>query len=100
MTQRVLITLLGCALPFALYWLYQRQRARAAAREQWPILILWLTGAILAAETLVLTALSQKGLPEGRYVPAQWENGRIIPPHVVPDAAPKPGPPPTGPSAP
>jgi purine-cytosine permease-like protein len=89
MTQRFLITLLCFAIPFALYWLYERQRKGRTGREQWPHLVLWLVGAILAAETLVVAALTQKGLPEGRYVPAQLEDGRIIPPHVIPNDPPK-----------
>jgi hypothetical protein len=104
LTRRYLITLACFALPFILYWVYdlmQRRRLKAAAgsaalarREAWPLTILWLAGAVLAAETFILAALSEHGHSgEGRYVPAQWRDGKIVPPHYLP-LAPPPTPPP------
>jgi hypothetical protein len=110
-TRRYLITLACFALPFILYWIYdvvQRRRLRAtsgsaalARREAWPLTILWLAGAVLAVETFILAALSEHGSSgEGRYVPAQWRDGKIVPPHyvpILPSAPPQPASPPSAP---
>lgn len=96
---RFIITLLAFAIPFALYGLYvavQRRRRREGARDPWPIAVLWLTGAVLAVETLALTAVTQPP-GGGVYYPSRLEDGRIVPYHYGkrPD-----GPPPRSPTAP
>lgn len=88
---RFVVTLLAFAAPFALFWLYTRLQARtqrAGAKDPWPMAVLWLTGAILAVETMALTAISAPA-PGGVYVPARIEDGRVVPWHYE-QAQPKP----------
>ncbi len=103
MTRRILITLACFALPFILYWIYdwmQRRSARVTAgstalarREKWPMTILWLAGAVLAVETMIVAAVSDPGYRgNGRYVPAHMEDGKIVPDRFEPAPPPAPKP--------
>jgi hypothetical protein len=64
MPRRFVFTLICIALPFALYALYERTRSGALAkgRDPWPMTVLWLTGAVLAIEAMVVTVLQDGGL--------------------------------------
>jgi hypothetical protein len=86
---RFVIVLIAFALPALLFWLYLRLQKRAAetgARDPWPLAVVWLTGAVLAVETLALTAMTPQPLG-GVYIPARVENGKVIPPQYEPKPA-------------
>ena len=90
MIRRYLITLAALATPFLLYWLYAVWRARAGRgatrpRDPWPTAILFLCGAVIAAETLVIAVLDEPRVRDGRYIPAHLENGRLVPAQTIPD---------------
>lgn len=83
---RFVITLLAFALPFGLFFLYTRmqaRRAKAGRKDPWPMAVLWLTGAVLAVEALALSAVTAPS-PNGVYVPARIEDGRVVPYHYAP----------------
>lgn len=69
MAGRFLITLLAFALPFLLYGAYRwvQARRKAEGRDPWPMMVLWLVGAVLAAETLALGALDPANSQRDRY---------------------------------
>lgn len=72
--QRFVITLIAFALPFVIYAVYDwLRRRKGAGRDPWPMTVLWLFGAVLAVETLVLAAISTPGQPERFTPPYQIE---------------------------
>jgi len=92
---RVFFTIvLPLALPTALYLLWMRIAQRAPRGPQdgesvrWAALPwVWLGGAgvlLLALVLFVVTVHFGTSQP-GIYVPPRWENGKIVPGHVVPD---------------
>jgi amino acid transporter len=72
MTQRLLLMVLAFAVPFATYWIYRRlaKREEAAGRAPWPVTILFVAGALLAAQAFALTALTERSIPPN-YEPAR-----------------------------
>jgi hypothetical protein len=90
MTRVLLQYLLPLLLPTLVYlawwWAFGRHRPDGApltARLQqgaffWPIL----AGFVLLAASLVVTALTQRERPNGRYVPPAYRDGRIVPGHI------------------
>ena len=58
MLRRLILPILAFALPFAAYWAYRRFRARDP-HNAWPVTVLFVAGAILAAQTLVIAALTE-----------------------------------------
>lgn len=86
MLRRWIVALVALALPFVVYWIYQKleRRRTQAGQDPWPFAILWLTGLVLAVETLFAAALSEPRL-QGRYVPAQLEeSGAVSPARIEP----------------
>lgn len=86
MLRRLIIPLLALALPFIVYWVYQKleRRRTQAGQDPWPFAILWLTGLVLAVETLFAAALSEPRT-QGRYVPAALqESGEVSPARIEP----------------
>lgn len=80
---RILLTyVLPLILPTALYLLWAR---RAAARGLSPdIPYPWLAAAGVALLALTVFALSLRGgTPGGKYEPPRYEDGRVVPGHVV-----------------
>src|SRR5262249_3464516 len=87
---RVFFTIvLPLLLPTALYlvWLRVAHRSREDGAVRWAALPwIWLAGAgpmLLALVLFVVTVPFGTGAP-GTYVPARWEDGRIVPGHVEP----------------
>jgi len=58
MLRRWVLPIVAFALPFALYWLYRAFRARDPAKA-WPMTVLFVAGAVLAAQTLIIAALTE-----------------------------------------
>lgn len=92
--RRFLIHLLPFLVPFVLYALWlTAQRRRAANREDAPS---WERApwAPLTAIGMALVFLSLLGLAflgregGGRYVPAHYENGEVVPGRMAPPAVP------------
>jgi hypothetical protein len=81
MIRRFLITLACIAIPFLLYWLYTRIKKQGdkAGRDPWPLAILWLTGAVIAIEAMVLSVVADKGLTAPPVSPAALEQQRNQP---------------------
>lgn len=55
---RRLVPILAFALPFAAYWLWRRARAQTGVKA-WPLTILFVAGAVLAAQTMLIAAVSE-----------------------------------------
>jgi hypothetical protein len=86
LNTRLLIVVAAIALPFAAFWLYRMlMRRRGRGADPWPTTLLWIAGAVLAAEALALAVLSEKATPPGRYEPARLEGDRIVPERIVPE---------------
>lgn len=82
---RLALALAAFAGPFLLSWMYlrdARQRRGADAR-----MVLIVIGALLAAETFVVAALSRPDR-QGRFEPARIEQGVIQPGRIVPEPRP------------
>lgn len=56
--RRLFLPIVAFALPFAAYWIYRRFKARDPARA-WPLTVLFIAGAVLAAQTMVIAALTE-----------------------------------------
>jgi cytochrome c oxidase assembly factor CtaG len=56
--RRLLLPLIAFAAPFLIYWLYRRFRVRDPEKA-WPLTVLFVAGAVLAAQTLVIAALTE-----------------------------------------
>jgi predicted PurR-regulated permease PerM len=66
MILRFLEIVFAIVLPFLIYGVYrfiQRRRGRVG-KNPWPVTVLFLVGAFLAAQTIVLAALTDKRLPD------------------------------------
>jgi len=85
MLRRLIIMLLAFAAPYAAYWLFARWQARRGIVNPWPTAVLFLAGAAIAAEALIVAAVEEPRVRGGRYVPAHLENGRLEPARTVPD---------------
>lgn len=83
MMLRVFIALAALAGPFVLYALYLRL-ARRSGSGRWPLTILFLVGALLAAETFLLNALQRPNI-QGRFEPARLEDGVVRPGRIIPE---------------
>lgn len=82
---RLALALAAFAGPFLLSWLYlrgARQRPGGTTRT-----LLIVIGALLAAETFVVAALS-RGDRQGRFEPARLEHGEVQPGRIVPEPRP------------
>ena len=58
MMRRWLLPLIAFAAPFAIYALYRAFRARDPDKA-WPMTVLFVAGAVLAAQTLIIAALTE-----------------------------------------
>jgi hypothetical protein len=58
MLRRWLLPIVAFALPFAFYAVWRAFRARDPAKA-WPVTVLFIAGAVLAAQTLVIAALTE-----------------------------------------
>ncbi|MEO8812920.1 MAG: hypothetical protein ABI376_08430 [Caulobacteraceae bacterium] len=86
MARVLLVRALLFALPFAA-WFAWREVARRTGRPMGSTPWAWLVaiGAILAAASLMATAVVPRGADTGRYVPAEvGADGRVTPGHFVP----------------
>jgi hypothetical protein len=72
MLRRWLFPIAAFALPFALYWLYRAFRARDPAKA-WPMTVLFVAGAVLAAQTLIIAALTEPKVMARPHEPAAIE---------------------------
>lgn len=74
MTTRFVLTLICIAAPFLLYALYQRIRRRRAETggDPWPVTVLWLTGAVLAIEVMLISIARDDGLKEPPASQLPW----------------------------
>jgi hypothetical protein len=58
MMRRLILPLIAFAAPFLLYALYRAFRAQDP-KKAWPVTVLFIAGAVLAAQTLVIAALTE-----------------------------------------
>jgi heme A synthase len=81
--SRIILELLPLALPFALYGLYIWQLRRRGQRG--PLITPWFWLAAIGM-TLVIATMIVGGLifgeQPGHYVPATYQNGKIVPGRV------------------
>jgi len=87
MLRTVLWNLFLLALPFLLYAAYvalaRRERVRAGeAWDQAPLSWLFIAGVVLVIASFLVLGLVTEDPGEGRYVPARYEDGRIVPGEV------------------
>jgi hypothetical protein len=77
-TRRFLITLACIAAPFVLYWIYERLQRRRVQQggDPWPLAVLWLTGAVIAIEAMVLSVVREEGLSAPPRSPAALQQDR------------------------
>lgn len=89
MSRVLLQYLLPLILPTVLYLLWAvairdsgsgKKIATIIAESPW--YWLFVAGLVLAAGTLVVTALTNGGAPGGTYIPPVWKDGRVIPGRV------------------
>ncbi len=66
-------------LPFALYFVWRRYAARGRAPTRNAVLLL-LAGLLVLGGGLAWTGLRERH-KEGHYIPAQMQNGQIVPGH-------------------
>ena len=89
---RILVTIvLPLLLPSALYllWMAVLRPSRSDGATRWTGLPwLWLAGAgvVLLAIVLFVVTVHFGEPQEGIYVPPRWQDGQIIPGHVVPQS--------------
>ena len=89
MPRAFLTVILPLLLPTALYlaWLYLAHWLQHDGAIRWERLPwLWLAGAgvlLLGLVLFVVTVHFGTSQP-GSYVPARWENGRVVPGHIEP----------------
>jgi hypothetical protein len=90
MTRIALTIVVPLLLPTVLYWLWLRATGRLAvggyAALPWPWLLS--VGVALTALTLVVVTVHYGNSPQGAYVAPHVEDGKMVPGHVVPRAAP------------
>lgn len=100
MVRILLATLFLMAIPFVVYAIYETLRRgpdglgarRPAAWESETVTRLGLGGCALAiVGFLALWGLENAGPKDGRYEPARYEDGKLIPGRIVPATAPDEG---------
>ena len=69
--------ILPFALPFAVYWFYQRKRG--VRQELYPVQTLTAAGLGLVLIFLFIFSEPDKAPADSTYVPPKFENGQIVP---------------------
>lgn len=87
MLRTILWNLFLLVLPFLLYAAYvalvRRQRVSAGqAWDQAPLSWLFIAGIVLVIASFLVLGLVTEDSGKGRYVPARYEDGRIVPGEV------------------
>jgi hypothetical protein len=84
MIRRLVYEVLLFLLPFALYAVYlrlTRDESQTRTRTH-PWTVLFVSGLVLVAASLVILGLTEGAGRQGVYVPAHVENGTVVPGHV------------------
>ena len=85
MIRFVLQEILLFASPFLAYFLYRFLTGRGKSFiDDTPWFALSLTGVGLSVIAMIALGLVEHGDPRGRYVPPSYQDGKIVPGHVVP----------------
>ena len=87
MIRQIFFDLLLFLLPFALYGLYWRIAGREkedAHLKSHPWTLLFISGLLLVAASLIIWGLTEGEPADGVYVPPHLENGRVVPGRIEP----------------
>lgn len=91
MPQRILLELLLFATPFALFLVYRLGSREVSVRDRWPLTVLTISGAGLAAVALLIAPLLEPSTRGKCTKFARYEKGVAPPPETInctPGAAP------------
>ena len=59
MLRRFIVPFVAFLLPFLLFALYRALRGKKLEQQDWPLAVLFITGAVLAVQTFALAALTE-----------------------------------------
>ncbi|MBL4907018.1 MAG: hypothetical protein JKX94_06160 [Sneathiella sp.] len=87
MLRGFLFHLIPLLIPFVVYGLYLYFSRRAGGEKTWQgksIAISTLIGLIFMAISLMALGVIRDDLVDGTYIPPRFEDGKIIPPQIIP----------------